>query len=197
MTLSTGKYDVPADHIATVITTLEMTAPTMANRLLFPDGVSARKESLSLDAFRTIFRKIGAPWLWTSGLSNPDEEIIATLTDPNVDYWIIYEDQNAIGLVELDFRKTGTCELVLFGMVTEATGQGLGGPMMALAQSEAFARDITRFHVCTCHLDSPQALPFYLKAGFTPVKRTVEVFPDPRLSGHHPPDTAPHVPCLT
>ncbi len=197
MILAVGKYDVPADHVATVITTLEMTAPTMADRLPFPDGISARKEDLELDQFRALFRKIGTPWLWTSGLTAPDAEVSAALNDPNVDYWVIYQRADAIGLVELDFRKTGACELVLFGMVLEVTGQGLGRPMMALAQSEAFAHDITRFQVCTCHLDSPQALPFYLKSGFTPIKRAVEVFPDPRLSGHHAPDTAPHVPCLT
>ncbi|MCK0094699.1 GNAT family N-acetyltransferase [Yoonia sp. F2084L] len=197
MTLTTGKYDVPATHIATVITTLEMTAPTMGPGLPFPDGFSARKEDLSVEAFRALFRKVGTPWLWTSSLTAPDAELAAILTDPNVDYWVIYQDQDAIGLVELDFREEGACELLLFGLVAEATGQGLGRPMMALAQTEAFTRNITRFHVCTCHLDSPQALPFYLKAGFTPIKRTVEVFADPRLSGHHSLDTAPHVPCLT
>ena len=196
MTLTTGKYDVPADHVATVITTLEMTAPNMSARLPFPDGISARKEDLRLEAFRALFRKVGTPWLWTSGLTAPDAKVAAYLADPNVDVWVIYQDQNAIGLVELDFRQQGICELVLFGVVPEATGQGLGRPMMALAQLEAFARDITRFEVCTCHLDSPQALPFYIKAGFTPIKRTVEVFPDPRVSGHHSPDTAPQVPCL-
>ncbi len=196
MTLATGKYDVPADHVATVITTLEMTVPTMAARLPFPDGFSARKEDLSLAAFRDLFRKVGSPWLWTSGLTDPDEEVIATLTHPNVDYWVVYQDQNAIGLIELDFREEGACELMLFGMIPATTGQGLGRPMMALAQSEAFARDITRFHVCTCHLDSPQALPFYLKSGFKAIKRMVEVFPDPRHSGHHLPDTAPQIPCL-
>ncbi len=197
MTLTTGKYDVPATHIATVITTLEMTAPTMGIRLPFPDGFSARKEDLSVEAFRALFRKVGTPWLWTSSLTAPDAELTAILADPKVDYWVIYQDQDAIGLVELDFREEGACELLLFGLVAEATGQGLGRPMMAMAQTEAFTRNITRFHVCTCHLDSPQALPFYLKAGFTPIKRTVEVFADPRLSGHHSLDTAPHVPCLT
>lgn len=197
MKLAAGKYDVPDDHVATVVTTLEMTVPTMATRLPFPAGIGARKENLGLDDFRALFRKIGTPWLWTSGLTAPDQEIIATLTDPNVDYWVIYQGQDAIALIEMDFRTARACELVLFGMMDTATGQGLGRPMMALAQVEAFARDITRFHVCTCHLDSPQALPFYLKAGFTPVKRAVEIFPDPRLSGHHSSDTAPHVPCLS
>ncbi|MEJ8560387.1 GNAT family N-acetyltransferase [Yoonia sp. GPGPB17] len=196
MMLTANTYDVPAGHVATVVTTLEMTAPKRAARLPFPDGTAARKEDLSVDEFRNLFRKVGAPWLWVSGLSDNNDEIASTLSDPNVDYWVVYRGQESIGLIELDFRQEGACELVLFGMVTSATGQGLGGPMMALAQAEAFARDITRFHVCTCHLDSPTAMPFYLKAGFTPVKRAVEVFADPRLTGHHPADVAPHIPCL-
>ncbi len=196
MMLKADTYDVPAGHVATVVTTLEMTAPTFAVRRPFPDGVTACKENLGLQDFRDLFRKIGAPWLWTSGLVDTDAEVTATLADPNVDYWVIYQGQESIGLIELDFRHKGACELLLFGMVTSATGNGLGGSMMALAQTEAFARDITRFHVCTCHLDSPSAMPFYLKAGFTPVKRAIEIFADPRLNGHHPPDIAPHIPCL-
>jgi RimJ/RimL family protein N-acetyltransferase len=81
-------------------------------------------------------------------------------------------------------------------MIKAATGQGLGGPMMALAQRQAFARGGTRFFVHTCNWDDPNALAFYQKAGFVPYKYEVEVFPDPRLQGIHPPTTAPHVPCM-
>lgn len=197
MILPVGKHGVPNGHLASVVTTLEMTKPTLPDRLPFPDGINARKEVLDLATFRALFREIGAPWLWASGLTTPDAEIAATLTDRCVDYWLITRGDDTIGLIELDFRTTGTCELVLFGVIPAAMGQGLGQPMMALAQSEAFGRGISRLTVSTCNYDSPAALPFYRKAGFHPVGLKVDIYPDPRATGALPPDTAPHVPIVT
>jgi hypothetical protein len=39
-------------------------------------------------------------------------------------------------------------------------------------------------------------LPAYLKAGFMPYKRAFETFPDPRLAGVLPAETAPQIPLL-
>jgi ribosomal protein S18 acetylase RimI-like enzyme len=119
------------------------------------------------------------------------------LARETTEVWVIRKGSDPIGLVELAFQGAQDCELAYFGIIKEATGQGLGGPMMALAQSRAFARDITHLYVHTCNWDDPRALGFYQKAGFVPYQTAVEVFPDPRLHGHHSPDTAPHVPCLT
>jgi GNAT superfamily N-acetyltransferase len=170
-----------------------MSRPASVASKSFPAGFSARKEDLGLAAFRDLFRKVGAPWLWTSRLTNPDTEVADSLADPNVVIWVIYEADTPVGLIELDFRERGSCELVLFGMVQAMMGKGLGGPMMALAQQEAFARNITRFHLSTCHLDSPQAMLFYRKSGFAPYRMAIEVFRDPRAVGALPADTAPRV----
>ncbi len=51
-----------------------------------------------------------------------------------------------------------------------------------------------RLWVHTCHFDSPQALPFYMRMGFTPFARAVEVFDDARLIGKLDPSAGPHVP---
>jgi hypothetical protein len=50
--------------------------------------------------------------------------------------------------------------------------------------------------VHTCTLDHPAALGFYRRHGFTPYRRSLETFPDPRLLGLLPADAAPQVPCL-
>ena len=55
---------------------------------------------------------------------------------------------------------------------------------------------IERFWVHTCTLDSPQALGFYIRSGFAPVERQIEVFDDPRLTGVLPETAAPHIPVL-
>ena len=65
------------------------------------------------------------------------------------------------------------------------------------AIARAWARPITRFHVHTCTTDSPQALSFYVRSGFTPYRQEVEVDDDPRVLGILPMDCAPNVPMRT
>jgi len=196
MTLECGIHGVPAGHLATVITSLEMTAPEMRGPKPFPIGIVANHEQLDLAAYRDLFRAVGGPWLWTSRLMMDDAALGRVINDPLVETWVIRQNENAIGLIEFDFRTANECELVLFGMITEATGQGLGGPMIALVQSHAFARPVSRLFVHTCTYDAPTALPFYQKAGFTAYRTDVEVYPDPRVLGVLPKTIAPHVPCL-
>ena len=196
MILKEGMYDVPGGHVATVVTHLEMTTPTMPAPLPFPDGITATNQGIDLETYRALFRSVGGPWLWTSRLLLDDAALTKLLDDPLNEIWVVRQNGADIGLIELDFSKPKECELVLFGMLATATGQGLGKPMMALVQSRAFARDIKRLEVHTCHLDDPRALTFYQHMGFKPVKRAVEVFADPRLSGTHDPNIAPQIPCL-
>ena len=60
----------------------------------------------------------------------------------------------------------------------------------------AWRDGVSRVHVHTCSLDHPAALAAYTRAGFTPYKRAIERFPDPRLAGILPRDCAPQVPLL-
>ena len=101
-----------------------------------------------------------------------------------------------VGLLELDFRTEGEVELAFLGLVPGFIGQGAGRFLMNEAIARAFARPIRRFFVHTCTLDAPGALAFYLRSGFTPYKRAIEVADDPRLLGFLPRESAPHVPVL-
>ena len=105
-----------------------------------------------------------------------------------------------MGLLALDFREEGACELAFFGLTAAAIGNGTGRWLMNRAIARAWSREghsaIRRFWVHTCTLDSPQALGFYIRSGFTPVKRQIEIFDDPRLTGVLPLTAAPQVPIL-
>ncbi len=180
--ITEGMHPVPAGHVAAVVTYLQMTTPAMKAPKPFPEGVTAARERMDIVSYRALFRAVGTPWLWTLRLVMADDELAAILTDDKTETWVIRKDGLAIGLAELDFRPEGECELAYFGIVKDATGQGLGGPMMTLAQTQAFSRDIGRFFVHTCSWDDPRALGFYQKAGFAPYQTAVEVFPDPRLT---------------
>ncbi len=188
---------VAAREVATIVTHLEMRerprpapVPPAPLRLVpwkRPDPA----------AYRTLFRRVGEPWLWCSRLVMSDAALCAIIHDPAVAIYAVTDPRGIeMGLLELDFRTPPDCELGFFGLVPSLTGKGFGRWLMAQAKALAWRPGIERFWVHTCTLDSPAALPFYRKAGFTPYKQEVETFPDPRLLGLLPREAAPHVPLI-
>jgi GNAT superfamily N-acetyltransferase len=98
--------------------------------------------------------------------------------------------------LKLDFRTPEECELLFFGLTETLVGKGVGRWAMNRAIEFAWSRPIRRFWVHTCSLDHPEAVAFYIRSGFTPYKRQIEVADDPRLTGVLSPTAAPHVPML-
>lgn len=192
-----GLAPVPPGELATVVTSLEMRArprpaPMPAARLRLQ-----RWATPGLEKYRTLFRRVGAPWLWYSRLAMPDDRLAAIVHDPAVQVYAAVDPQGIeVGMLELDFRHAETCELSYFALVPELVGRGNGRWLMAEALARAWAPGITRVWVHTCTLDHPRALPFYMAAGFLPYRRTIETFPDPRLIGLLPREAAPQVPVL-
>ncbi|WP_150294728.1 GNAT family N-acetyltransferase [Sphingobium estronivorans] len=188
---------VANDQIATIVTHLEMRdRPRPAPIPPAPLRLVPWKAP-TLESYRALFRRVGEPWLWFSRLAMPDEELSAIVHDPAVEIYAITDPRGVeVGLLELDFRSMPDCELAFFGLVPDLNGKGLGKWLMAQAKALAWRKDVTRFWVHSCTLDSPAALGFYRKSGFVPTKREVEMFADPRLAGLLPRDAAPHVPLL-
>lgn len=190
-----GYSRVAPGKIASVVTCLEMLArplPKPARPIERPLTLQ-RFETPDLAVYRELFRLVGEDWLWFSRLVMPDDELAAILTDPAVEVYALRQGRKAIGLLELDFRGEGQCELAFFGLVKEAIGQGAGRFLMDQAIAKAWARPISRLWVHTCTHDSPGAIGFYQRSGFVPYAIEVEVADDPRLSGHVPRSAAAHV----
>ena len=189
---------VADDEVATVVTTLEMRMRPPLRPLPAAPLRLARWDRPSVEKYRALFRRVGAPWLWFSRLTMHERHVLAIIHDPDV---AIYAAVDAggieVGMLELDFRQPRECEISYFALIPELAGKGLGRWLMAEALARAWVRGIERVWVHTCTLDHPSALNFYRAQGFTAIGRTVETFPDPRLSGHLPPDVAPHVPVLS
>jgi len=189
---------VAPGKVASIVTCLEMTQPPAPKpaRPIDRPLILQRFESPDLAVYRELFRLIGEEWLWFSRIVMPDPQLLAILTDPAVEVYALRQGRKAIGLLELDFRTEGQCELSFFGLVKEAIGQGAGRFLMDQAMSKAWSKPIRRFWVHTCTLDSPGAIGFYQRSGFRPYAMEVEVADDPRLSGHLPRTAAPHVPII-
>jgi len=189
-------HDVPAGHTASVVTHLEMRRPPPPRPEPDLPLDLRRVVSPTCDWYLRLFRAVGRDWLWFGRLEMLRAELAALLADPAVHVHVPMDGAHEAGLLELDFRQPGACELAYFGLVPAAVGRGAGRWLMNRATELAWAGGIDRFHVHTCTLDHPGALDFYRRSGFSPVRREVEIAPDPRLRGLYDEAAAPQVPIL-
>ena len=187
-------YDpLPDGELAAVVTFLEMrdrpALPVPASELTL-----RRMEQPQAGEYRSLFRLVGAPWLWFSRLIMADAKLEAIIHHPEVELYAVEDAGKAVGMVELDFRQPGECEIAFLGLVPELAGKGHGRWLLAEAVRRAWRKGVGRVHVHTCTLDHPAALGAYRRAGFVPYKSAIERFGDPRLLGILPADCAPQVP---
>jgi len=190
-------YEALSDgELAAVVTYLEMRAAPEHD--IPPSSLSLhRAEVPQPEHYRTLFRRIGAPWLWFSRLLLDDAHLAAIIQHPRVELdSVLDEAGQEVGMLELDFREPHECELAFIGLIPELSGQGHGRWLLAEAVRRAWREGVDRVHVHTCSLDHPAALSAYRRAGFSAYKRAVERFPDPRLLGVLPKDCAAQVPLL-
>ncbi len=192
-----GLMPVPPGHVATIVTSLEMSARPRAAPM--PDSRLRLVQWArpAPDKYRALFRRIGAPWLWYSRLVMAQGDLIGHIHHDDVAIFAACDARGVeVGFLELDWRHPGECQLQHFGFVPGLVGKGHGRWLMAHALLRAWRPGVKLVCVHTCTLDHPRALDFYRKAGFTAYQRTIETFPDPRLSGVLPRDIAPHIPLL-
>jgi len=195
--LPNAYYDLPPGKLANVVTCLEMRSLPERRLVPIPQNAALEKiDPVDLAAYRRLFQKIGQDLMWFSRLIMPDEKLAGILANPRVQSFALHQDREAIGILELDFGAPGDCELAFFGLAPSAIGKGLGRALMDEAIRRAWNEPITRFWVHTCTFDSPKALPFYIRSGFTPYARMVEIHDDPRLQGKLPETASPQVPLL-
>ncbi|AHB09687.1 GNAT family N-acetyltransferase [Zymomonas mobilis] len=156
-----------------------------------------RWEDPKTDSYRDLFLKIGSPWLWFSRLELDDRALKASITHPEIEIYRLRDNDNHIaGMIELDFRKKGECEIVFFGLDVKYIGKKLGHPVMIHTLHKAWKSDINRVWLHSCSFDHPAALHFYQKHHFQPYQRMIEIHDDPRLIGLLPKEAAPHIPII-
>jgi GNAT superfamily N-acetyltransferase len=189
---------VPDDHVATIVTDLEMRVRPPLRPM--PDSPLRlmRWQHPTPQKYRALYARVGTPWLWFSRLMMSDDALSTIIDDLQDEVFAIVDRQGIeVGILELDFRKRVECEIAFFGLIPELAGKGHGRWLMAETLNRAWRPGVECVWVHTCTLDHPSALTFYMKQGFVPIRREVETFPDPRLSGHLPRDAAPHIPLLS
>ena len=193
-----GYTDLPPGKLANVVTYLEMRTPpeSMAAYPTMSEYAVRRVDKPALDWYRKLYREIGEPWLWFSRLRMPDDELRGILHDPAVDVYALSHDGVDGGLLEFDRRSFPDIELSFFGVTPALIGKGAGRALLEHCLPLAWGHNPRRVWLHTCTADHPGALGFYMKFGFVPYKRAVEIADDPRVMGELPRSAAPHVPIL-
>lgn len=186
---------IDAGQLGTIVTSLEMLNRPPLRPQPNSDLHLVRWESPSADTYRVLYRRVGEPWLWCSRLTLDDAALCDIIHDPHVRIWAVIDKRGIeLGIIELDFRVKGECEIAFFGLVPELSGKGHGRWLMAMALQFGWSEPgVARMWLHTCTLDAPNALGFYIKSGFVPFQRQIETFADPRLSGLIQRDAAPQI----
>ncbi|WP_227271892.1 GNAT family N-acetyltransferase [Roseobacter weihaiensis] len=195
--LTDGLHGVPAGKIATVVTYLEMRSKPHVKDVPLKEGLRFRRVEPDVAWYRDIFRRVGSQdWLWYGRLLLDDDALSEVVADPKVEIYTLSQSGRDMALMELDFSDEGECELSYFGLTSDLIGTGSGRYLINEAITRAWDKPISRFHVHTCTLDSPQALAFYRRNGFSVVKQEVQIADDPRALGILPETAGPLVPLI-
>lgn len=196
-----GYTDLAPGKIASVVTYLEMRErPALADassRGVSSSAVRLRRvDNPQIDWYRAVYRRAGAEWLWTSRLELTDAQLAELLHRSTNELFVAEREGSEIGIAELDRSQSPNVEITSFGLFREAIGKGLARPFMTQLLDRAWSHAAARVWLHTCNLDGPVALAFYMKCGFRPYKRAIEVSDDPRLRGLLPEDAAPQIPII-
>lgn len=151
---------------------LELKKPKPANSKDI-DLIINKVFPVDLEEYLHVYRKIGGPWDWANRLVMDKEELRLFLNDEqNEIYYALYNNE-IVGYIELDMHHSDI-ELVYFGLSKHYIGKGFGREMINYILLLMQKQNINRVWLHTCEFDSPQALAFYLKSGFTIYDEKIE-----------------------
>lgn len=169
--------------VEVVRTYLELRSPAQLRpaRTGDPSIAFVRRDRVSVDDYRRLYRAVGERWHWTDRNVWSDDRLAEHLASPDVTVWECVAAGESAGFFELQRQQDGSVEIAYFGLVEGVMGRGLGKAMLSRAAEEAWALAPSRVWLHTCTLDSPRALPNYKARGFEEINRETFVvqLPEP------------------
>ncbi len=161
-------------RLQTIVTHLAMDAPLAVadSEIVWPDGVSfAHEANIALQDYRALYDKVGRKWHWVNRRHLSDKRLAALIHHPATEIFVLVENGESIGFVELNGRLFPQIEIVFVGLVESAIGRGFGPKMMQASLQHIKQRQAKRVIIQTCTLDHPAALKLYQKLGFAAYNR--------------------------
>lgn len=124
---------------------------------------------------RRFYRFVGARWEWTDRLQWSEDEWHRYVHRDALETWVGRLHGRSVGYFELESQADANIEIAYLGLLPEAIGQGLGGPLLSEAVERAWdIPDTRRVWVHTCTKDHAHALDNYRKRGFEVFKTECE-----------------------
>lgn len=170
MSIRTGRGKA-LEPIPVTITHLEMIAPPTYHQPL-PLGQNVAMltaRGIPRHFYRYLMDRVGRDWQWVNMLTLDDAALDAYLAEPGRVITTLYLDGAPAGFFEIASLGDGRNELAYFGLMSHATGRGLGRWFLSAAVAEAWSTRPSSVIVQTCTLDHPAALPLYQKMGFNAI----------------------------
>jgi GNAT superfamily N-acetyltransferase len=115
---------------------------------------------------RYLYATVGGPYHWVDRSGWSDAQWLDRLNARGVELWVAWGGGAPVGYFELEGRPGGPVDIVYFGLMPHALGQGQGGPLLSDAVARAWLMGAERVRVNTCSLDHPAALANYQARGF-------------------------------
>jgi GNAT superfamily N-acetyltransferase len=124
-------------------------------------------ETLGLEAYLEIYRRVGEPLRWDQRLNMPREELAALLQAERTRIYVLRDAAGgAHGFCEFDRGQWPEIELKNFGLVPQAQGRRLGTWLLRTALHHEWRTKPSRIWLHTDEWDHPAAVSIYERAGF-------------------------------
>lgn len=173
------RFDVTAKRYTSRVVFLEQSLDSS----ITPPKDTAQRWQPDLLAYLDAYHAIGDDWLWHGRLEAGSHAIQQDLDDSAQTIWRVDDDTGLAGFCEVIQRSPLDTEILHFGLLAKARGRGLAQQLMQTVLAELQIMGSQRIWLHTCSEDSPQALRFYQRCGFSVYATRLEWVIDPREKG--------------
>ncbi|GGH57058.1 GNAT family N-acetyltransferase [Rothia aerolata] len=182
---SEGEWENDAAPRSVTITHLQMLTPPTRRPLETPANVRIERVGHPTpELARWLYSVVGGPYRWYERLGWSRQQWQVELEETGSEIWLIYLDGTPAGYCQLhvtvaanEGSMSSETEILYFGLMQFAQGQGLGKAFLEAMIANAWSIDrrhplpaVSRVWVHTCDLDGPFALANYQKRGLEIMK---------------------------
>jgi ribosomal protein S18 acetylase RimI-like enzyme len=155
--------------------TLEMAGPAnLRPKVVDVPGLRIERMEVKCPEFNKFLHTVvGHEWRW-GGREDWDRDAwYAHVNREELETWVATIAGTPAGYFELERQPEGDVRILVFGLLPQFIGQGVGGHLLTKAVERCWEMGATKVWLTTCTHDHPHALRNYLARGFQ-VRKTIE-----------------------